>query len=180
MDELAGSRAPEGASVTEILRGAGGKPGFLKTAEEKFRERQDERDGEPTPEQVRAMAQEIAAARHQAMSWRPACTPCVHANKLAAMKLSVVLVERGLKEGSPEWMGELHAATLAGQQAYQEGKDLPEGALPPVKPADMLIGGTGCCVGCFQAAPEPPDSNGQQMPAMPGIPGRSASGLIVG
>lgn len=170
-------------TVTEILRSGGEKPGFLKGADEKFRERQEARAAreadEPTEDQVRAMAKQIAAARAVQQSWRPACTMCVNVNKLALAGLSAKMAEDGIKEGSPEWMDRANLATIEGQKAYQEGRELPEGALPPVRPADIMVAGTGLCMYCFQPTRPPSQEEMQQAIQPKQEPGRSASGLFI-
>jgi hypothetical protein len=142
--------------------------GFRRSAEDLVRERAGEQD-EPEDAEIRDMMARIAAARNT-QSWRPACTPCVHQNKLASLELSQKLAADGTAEGSPEWVEAMNTATLAGQQAFQEGKEIPGGALPPVRQADLMVSGTGVCVACFPAVPGQP----------PAAPGRSGSGLIVG
>jgi len=121
---------------------------------------QDEEEG-PTPEQAAQMRQLMEQSQNQAKASLGACVPCMNKHKLGLIALTKALNAQGIDAGNPAFKHALIGATMAGQQAVQQGLPLPDGALPPVRSADMLVSGTGVCAGCFQ-------------------PNQNTSGLILG
>ena len=87
--------------------------------------------------------------------WRPWCASCANNQKVAVIELASKLQGLGLAEGSQEFAQVMQKAAMAGQavargQAIGMNGTKPD-LIPPVNQADVMVGGTGLCLGCLPA-----------------------------
>jgi len=87
--------------------------------------------------------------------WRPQCVICLNAHKLAIEEVKDKLVKGGLELGSPEFVEKMQEAARFGQAMMANpmalqgmNGDKPD-IIPGVRPADIIIGGTGVCAYCY-------------------------------
>jgi hypothetical protein len=111
-----------------------------------------ESPGDQLSGDVAAMLQQRAQA---SQGWRPGCTNCTNNHKLAIMELTQKLGQRGMSPGSPEFAEQMQYAIQVGQAfaqnplAFQSmNGDMPD-MIPPIRGADIMVGGTGFCIFCF-------------------------------